>query len=65
MSPRRVRHGCNAKRLFGTNEYLGHGLTTDSQNRILGQMVINIFTPKGTGPGANYVIGKRSSRPLQ
>ena len=44
---------------FGTNEYLGHGLTTSGYNRILGQMVINIFTPKGTGPGANYVIGKR------
>ena len=44
---------------FGANEYLGHGLTTSGYNRILGQMVINIFTPKGTGPGANYVIGKR------
>ena len=44
---------------FGTNEYLGHGLTSSGYNRILGQIVINIFTPKGTGPGANSVIGKR------
>ena len=41
---------------FGTNEYLGHGLTTSGYNRILGLCLINIFTPKGAGPGANLVI---------
>ena len=44
---------------FGANEYLSQGLTTNSQNRILGLLVINIFTAKGVGPGANYTIGKR------
>ena len=41
---------------FGAGEYLGQGLTTNSQNSLV---LINIFTPQGTGPGANYVIGKR------
>ena len=44
---------------FGASEYLGQGLTTNSQNRVVGLVVINIFTPKGAGPGANLVIGKR------
>ena len=44
---------------FGANEYLSQGLTTDSQNRVVGLLLISIFTPKGVGPGANYVIGKR------
>ncbi len=44
---------------FGTNEYLGQGLTTNSQNRIVGLLVMNIFSGKGVGPGANLVIGKR------
>jgi|TARA_B100000085_G_C18372315_1_gene442871 hypothetical protein len=44
---------------FGGSEYLGHGGTTDSQNRIVGLLLINIFSAKGVGPGANYVIGKR------
>jgi len=44
---------------FGANEYLSQGLTTDSQNRIVGVIVINIFTPAGVGSGANYTIGKR------
>jgi hypothetical protein len=44
---------------FGANEYLGQGLTTDSQNRIVGLVVMNIFSAKGVGPGANLVIGKR------
>ena len=43
---------------FGASEYLGQGLTTNSQNRIVGLVVINIFSSKGAGPGANYVIGK-------
>ena len=44
---------------FGANEYLSQGLTTDSRNRIVGVIVINIFTPAGIGSGANYTIGKR------
>ena len=44
---------------FGANEYLSQGLTTDSRNRIVGVIVINIFTPAGVGSGANYTIGKR------
>ena len=44
---------------FGSNEYLSQGSTTNSQNRIVGLTVINIFSAKGVGPGANYTIGKR------
>jgi hypothetical protein len=44
---------------FGANEYLSQGLTSNSQNRIVGIIVINIFTPAGVGAGANYTIGKR------
>ena len=44
---------------FGASEYLGQGLTTDSQNRIVGLLLMNVFTAKGVGPGANYVIAKR------
>ena len=44
---------------FGASEYLGHGLTSNSYNRIVGVVVFNIFTAKGRGPGPNYVIGKR------
>ena len=44
---------------FGANEYLSQGLTTDSQNRIVGIIVVNIFTPAGVGAGANYTIGTR------
>ena len=44
---------------FGASEYLGHGGTSSSQNRIVGLLVMNIFSGKGVGPGANLVIGKR------
>ena len=44
---------------FGRNEYLSQGSTTNSQNRLFGIVVLNIFTPVGVGAGANYVIGKR------
>jgi hypothetical protein len=40
---------------FGTNSYL----TMGGSNSVLGVVVINIFSPKGVGPGANLVIGKR------
>ena len=44
---------------FGTSTYLTHGGTSDSRNELVGIAVINIFSAKGVGPGANYVIGKR------
>ena len=44
---------------YGQNEYLSQGLTLDSRNRVVGLLLLNIFTPQGEGPGANYVIAKR------
>jgi hypothetical protein len=44
---------------YGQNEYLSQGLTLDSRNRVVGLLLLNIFTPQGKGPGANYVIAKR------
>ena len=44
---------------FGASEYLSQGLTTDSQNRLIGIVTINIFSAKGVGSGANYIFGKR------
>tara|TARA_R100001163_G_scaffold65707_1_gene64145 strand:+ start:1344 stop:1769 length:426 start_codon:yes stop_codon:yes gene_type:complete len=44
---------------FGVNEYLSQGQTTGSDNRIVGLVVISIFTAKGRGSGPNYDIGKR------
>ena len=44
---------------FGRNQYLSQGGTTNSQNRLFGIVVLNIFSPAGVGAGANYVIGKR------
>ena len=44
---------------FGANEYLTLGGTTGSGNSIIGIIAINIYTPKGVGPGANLTIGER------
>ena len=44
---------------FGNNNFLTMGGTTGSSNSVIGVIVINIFTAKGVGPGANYTIGKR------
>ena len=44
---------------FGTNNYLTLGGTTNSDNRITGINVINIFSPVGVGSGANFTIAKR------
>jgi hypothetical protein len=44
---------------FGFNEHLAQGSTANARNRIVGLTVINIFSAKGVGPGANYTIGKR------
>lgn len=44
---------------FGANNYLTMGTTSGSSNNVIGVVVINIFTAKGVGPGANLTIGKR------
>jgi hypothetical protein len=44
---------------FGANTYLTMGGTTGSSNNMLGVVVINIFSAKGVGPGANLTVGKR------
>jgi len=44
---------------FGNNNFLTMGGTTGSSNSVIGVIVINVFTPKGVGPGANLTIGKR------
>ncbi len=44
---------------FGGNEYLSQGIATSGSTKVIGVLLVNIFTPKGVGPGANYVIGKR------
>ena len=44
---------------FGNNNYLTMGGTTGSSNSVIGVIVVNVFTAKGVGPGANYTIGKR------
>jgi len=44
---------------FGANEYLSLGGTSNSYNRISGVIVLNIFTSKGVGAGANFTIAKR------
>ena len=44
---------------FGGGEYLTQGGLTDSSNRIVGIVVVNVFTPQGIGSGANYTIAKR------
>ena len=44
---------------FGANNYLTLGSTAGSDNRIVGVIVLNIFTPSGVGSGANFTIAKR------
>jgi len=44
---------------FGNNTYLTMGGTTGSNNSVVGVVIINIFTAKGVGPGANLTVGKR------
>ncbi len=44
---------------FGAGEYLTHGATTSASNRVVGVVVVNVFTPLGLGSGANYTIAKR------
>ena len=44
---------------FGSSEYLSLGGTANSYNRIIGIIVINIFTSQAVGAGANFTIAKR------
>ena len=44
---------------FGASSYLTMGGTTNSTNRIVGLLILNIFTEAGKGSGANFTIGKR------
>jgi len=44
---------------FSAGNYLTMGGTTNSTNRIVGLVVLNIFTEAGKGSGANFTIGKR------
>tara|TARA_R100000951_G_scaffold98170_1_gene88045 strand:+ start:29 stop:526 length:498 start_codon:yes stop_codon:yes gene_type:complete len=45
--------------VFGSTSYLTLGGTTDSFNQINGNIQANVFTPLGTGPGANYELADR------
>jgi len=44
---------------FGASQYLGQGLTANSQNRVSGLITVNVFSALGVGVGGNYVIAKR------
>ena len=44
---------------FGATSYLTLGGTTNSYNQINGAVEVNIFTPQGVGPGANYDLANR------
>ena len=44
---------------FSAGNYLTMGGATNSTNRIVGLLILNIFTEAGKGSGANFTIGKR------
>ena len=44
---------------FGATSYLTLGGATDSYNQINGVIEVNVFTPQGVGPGANYDLASR------
>jgi hypothetical protein len=44
---------------FGNNNYLTMGSTAGASNSVIGVVVVNIFSAKGVGPGANFTVGKR------
>ena len=44
---------------FGYSEYLTMGGTTDSDNNVVGLVLLNIFTEEGLGAGSNFTICKR------
>ena len=41
---------------FGAGEYLTMGGTTDSDNNVVGLILLNIFTEEGLGAGSNFTI---------
>ena len=44
---------------FGASEYLTMGGTTDSDNNVVGLVLLNVFTEEGLGAGSNFTICKR------
>ena len=44
---------------FGASEYLTMGGTTDSDNNVVGVVLLNVFTEEGLGAGSNFTICKR------
>jgi hypothetical protein len=44
---------------FGAGEYLTMGGTSDSDNNVVGLVLLNIFTEEGLGAGSNFTICKR------
>ena len=44
---------------FGAGEYLTMGGTTDSDNNVVGVVLLNVFTEEGLGAGSNFTICKR------
>ena len=44
---------------FVDSEYLTQGGTTDSDNKISGTLIVNIFNKTGIGHGDSLIIGKR------
>ena len=43
---------------FGASEYLTMGGTTDSDNNVVGLVLLNIFTEEGLGAGSKFSICK-------
>ena len=44
---------------FGAGEYLTMGGTSDSDNNVVGLVLLNVFTEEGLGAGSNFTICKR------
>ena len=44
---------------FGAGQYLTMGGTTDSDNNVIGLVLLNVFTEEGLGAGSNFTICKR------
>ncbi len=44
---------------FGAGEYLTMGGTSDSDNNVVGLILLNVFTEEGLGAGSNFTICKR------
>ena len=44
---------------FGANNYMTMGSLTGASNSVIGVVVVNIFSAKGVGSGANFTVGKR------